>query len=138
VRSLSDTFAGIARANVGPFILAQFIGAMIAVASRIGFWPAKKYDLIYDERRDGFVGGGCLNSLSIFNFSAYSNISRYLLLEFDLSSRLPSSSSDPLPQLGLISLSRSYACKTAKIPSECFFHNCVGKIIFCCAVIRLG
>jgi glycerol uptake facilitator-like aquaporin len=40
-RALSDTFAGIAPANVGAFILAQFIGAMIAVAVANWFWPSK-------------------------------------------------------------------------------------------------
>jgi len=40
-RALSDTFAGIAPANVGGFILAQFIGALIAVAVAHWFWPVK-------------------------------------------------------------------------------------------------
>jgi glycerol uptake facilitator-like aquaporin len=40
-RALSDTFAGIAPANVGGFILAQFIGALIAVAVANWFWPVK-------------------------------------------------------------------------------------------------
>jgi len=40
-RALSDTFAGIAPANVGGFILAQFIGALIAVAVANWFWPSK-------------------------------------------------------------------------------------------------
>jgi glycerol uptake facilitator-like aquaporin len=40
-RALSDTFAGIAPANVGGFILAQLVGAMIAVVAANWFWPAK-------------------------------------------------------------------------------------------------
>ena len=40
-RALSDTFAGIAPANAGAFIVAQFIGAMIAVAVANWFWPVK-------------------------------------------------------------------------------------------------
>jgi glycerol uptake facilitator-like aquaporin len=40
-RALSDTFAGIAPANVAIFILAQFIGAMIAAAVANWFWPIK-------------------------------------------------------------------------------------------------
>jgi glycerol uptake facilitator-like aquaporin len=40
-RALSDTFAGIAPANVAVFIVAQFIGAMIAVAVANWFWPSK-------------------------------------------------------------------------------------------------
>jgi glycerol uptake facilitator-like aquaporin len=40
-RALSDTFAGIAPANVGGFILAQFVGAMIAVVAANWFWRAK-------------------------------------------------------------------------------------------------
>jgi glycerol uptake facilitator-like aquaporin len=37
-RALSDTFAGIAPANVALFILAQFVGAIIAVAVANWFW----------------------------------------------------------------------------------------------------
>ena len=40
-RGLSDTFAGIAPANVSGFILAQFIGAMIAFGVANWFWPAR-------------------------------------------------------------------------------------------------
>jgi glycerol uptake facilitator-like aquaporin len=40
-RTLSDTFAGIAPANVALFIVAQFIGALIAAAVANWFWPIK-------------------------------------------------------------------------------------------------
>ena len=38
-RSLSDTFAGIAPANVAPFILAQLVGAAFAIALSRWLWP---------------------------------------------------------------------------------------------------
>jgi glycerol uptake facilitator-like aquaporin len=40
-RALSDTFAGIAPANVAAFMGAQFTGAMIAVAVTNWFWPPR-------------------------------------------------------------------------------------------------
>ena len=40
-RALSDTFAGIAPANVALFIVAQCIGALIAAAVANWFWPVK-------------------------------------------------------------------------------------------------
>jgi glycerol uptake facilitator-like aquaporin len=40
-RALSDTFAGIAPANVGGFIVAQFIGAIAAVTVTNWFWPSE-------------------------------------------------------------------------------------------------
>ncbi len=40
-RSLSDTFAGIAPENIAFFILAQFIGAIIAVVVTNWLWPSK-------------------------------------------------------------------------------------------------
>jgi glycerol uptake facilitator-like aquaporin len=39
-RALSDTFAGIAPANVLPFLLSQFAGALAAVALRRPLWGA--------------------------------------------------------------------------------------------------
>jgi glycerol uptake facilitator-like aquaporin len=41
-RSLSNTFAGISPSNVAVFILAQFIGAVIALMVANWFWPPKK------------------------------------------------------------------------------------------------
>ena len=38
-RSLSDTFAGIAPAGVLPFVVAQFVGALTAVALAPWLWP---------------------------------------------------------------------------------------------------
>jgi glycerol uptake facilitator-like aquaporin len=40
-RSLSDTFTGIAPANVALFIVAQCTGALVAAAVANWFWPAK-------------------------------------------------------------------------------------------------
>jgi glycerol uptake facilitator-like aquaporin len=41
-RSLSDTFAGIAPAGVLAFILAQFVGMLVAVAVAVWLWPKEK------------------------------------------------------------------------------------------------
>jgi glycerol uptake facilitator-like aquaporin len=38
-RALSDTFAGIAPANVLPFIAAQIVGALAAVGVACWLWP---------------------------------------------------------------------------------------------------
>jgi glycerol uptake facilitator-like aquaporin len=40
-RALSDTFAGIAPANVAPFIVAQLIGMLLALPAAKLFWGAK-------------------------------------------------------------------------------------------------
>ena len=38
-RTLSDTFAGIAPSSVIPFVIAQFIGAVLAVVTIRVLWP---------------------------------------------------------------------------------------------------
>ena len=38
-RTLSDTFAGIAPASVPPFVVAQLIGAVLAVGATVLLWP---------------------------------------------------------------------------------------------------
>ena len=51
-RTLSDTFAGIAPASVGPFIVAQFVGGGLGyVVARVLYPDMPSADIVTQERR---------------------------------------------------------------------------------------